>query len=215
MRDLFSGDFDTIHLAGWRYESWNDPILWILSHSGGTQVEDMLQRCLKETQRPPLTRASWLMLFCCAPMKEIHPAAKPLTWNECFYGRGKKNKKTCLALWLRLKFGSAIVWIIQDQGAGWVTHHAAYRMEQFALKPRCRVQLDHTFDQVTCFYWVSSDLRDNRMVEMRYAHFSVCSLSVYLHFWGHIPRLRPLFRSHRGTPVGVVFLDCPFLTLNC
>lgn len=43
--------------------------------------------------KTPLTRASWLMLFCCAPMKEIHPAAKPLTWNECFYGRGEKKKK--------------------------------------------------------------------------------------------------------------------------
>lgn len=60
MRDLFSGDFDTINLARWRYESWNDPILWILSHSGSTQVEDMLQRCLKETQRPPQQeRAGW------------------------------------------------------------------------------------------------------------------------------------------------------------
>lgn len=83
-------------------------------HAGWRYAATLAERNTKT----PLRRASWLILFCCAPMKEIHPAAKLLTWNECFYRRGKK---TCLALWLRLKFYSSKVWIIQDQGAGWVT----------------------------------------------------------------------------------------------
>lgn len=46
----FSDAFNTIDLAGEGMRA--EMILILFSHSGGMQVEDMLQRRLKETQRP-------------------------------------------------------------------------------------------------------------------------------------------------------------------
>lgn len=163
--------------AGWRY--------------AGTLPE--------RNTKTPLTRASWLMLFCFAPMKEIHSASKLLTWTECFYRKEKKNMPGSLIEAKILQCKS-----LDDLGSGICRGHPSRFCTEWS-----NLLWNHSAE----WNWITHLTRLHVFAERALTwlrcdmHIFLSAASVYLHFLGYVPPLRALFRCHWGTPLCAVSLD--------
>lgn len=91
-------------------------------------------------------------------------------------------------------------------------------MEQFTLRPWCRVKLDHTFDQVTYSRWAITferkGLGRDAIRTFSCSRCSVCSLCIFILRLCSLWAQSSLCRLQRSASVGVAPLDCWFLTLN-